>query len=213
LTLELGSNASYCRLMKRLFFVWMTLALSLAPFARAQDAATQERLDKLSGRIEDLIAAQEALTKQMNDLRRELQSVRELASRPQGNWATPEALQRVARAVEEVDRKRIADSELVQKQLEKIRQALDKPLPAPKRSSTAAPKDTPTSEKKDPSDKPQQGVEHVIKQGETLSGILAACREQHIKVTRKQILEANPGLNPDILIPGKKLFIPAVPQP
>jgi LysM repeat protein len=90
---------------------------------------------------------------------------------------------------------------------------LDKPLPPIKKTSVAAPKDTPTSEKAEKSDKPQQGVEHVIKQGETLSGILAACREQHIKVTRKQILEANPGLNPDLLIPGKKLFIPAMPQP
>jgi LysM repeat protein len=97
--------------------------------------------------------------------------------------------------------------------LEKIRQALDKPLPPIKRSSVAAPKDISPPERLEKSDKPQQGVEHVVKQGETLSGIVAACREQHIKVTKKQILDANPGLNPDLLIQGKKIFIPAMPQP
>src|ERR1035438_1223306 len=115
--------------MRRYFFVWVTLALCAAPMVRAQDAATQERLDKLSGRIDDLIAGQDSLTKQMTELRRELAQVRELASKPQGNWASPEDLKRVAKGIEDVDRKRIADSELVQKQLEKIRQALDKPLP------------------------------------------------------------------------------------
>jgi LysM repeat protein len=199
--------------MKRFLFVWATLALCAAPVVRAQDAATQERLDKISGRIDDLIAGQDALTKQMSELRRELAQVREMASKPQGDWASREDVKRVAKGIEDVDRKRIADSELVQKQLEKIRQALDKPLPPLKRPSVAAPKDNAPPERAEKLDKPQQGVEHVVKQGETLSGIVAACREQKIKVTRQQILDANPGLKPDLLIPGKKIFIPAMPQP
>jgi LysM repeat protein len=40
-----------------------------------------------------------------------------------------------------------------------------------------------------------------------------ACREQKIKVTRKQILDANPGLKPDLLRPGQEIIIPALPQP
>jgi LysM repeat protein len=199
--------------MRRFFFVWMALALCSTPVARAQDAATQERLDKLSGKIDDLIAGQDSLTKQMNELRRELAQVREMASKPQGNWASPEDLKRVARGIEDVDRKRIADSELVQKQLEKIRQALDKPLPPLKRTSVAQPKDNPPPERLEKPTKPQEGVEHVVKPGETLSSIVAACREQKIKVTQKQILDANPGLKADLIIPGKKIYIPAVPQP
>jgi LysM repeat protein len=198
--------------MKRFLFLAVALALGSAPVVRAQDAATQERLDKLSGRIDDLIAGQDALTKQMNELRRELGAVREMASKPQGNWASPEDLKRVANAVEAVDRKRIADSELVQKQLEKIRQALDKPLPPPKKTTAVPQKENPVSVP-EKSSKPQQGVEHVIKPGETLSSIVQACKEQKIKVTQKQILEANPGLKADLLIPGKKIFIPALPQP
>jgi LysM repeat protein len=196
--------------MKRLFLLGMALALCTSPVVRAQDAATQEQLAKLSGRIDDLIAGQQTLRKEIDGLRRELASVRELASKPQGDWATPEDLRRVAKGIEEVDRKRIADSELVQKQLEKIRQALDKPLPPPKRTVSAPSKDTTAAEKPD---RPQQGLEHVVKPGETLSSIVAACREQKIKVTQKQILEANPGLKPDLIIPGKKIFIPAMPQP
>jgi LysM repeat protein len=196
--------------MKRLLFVWVTLALCSTPVARAQDAATQERLDKLSGRVDDLIVGQDSLTKQVNELRREIEAVRELASKPAGNWASPEDLKRVAKGIEDVDRKRIADSELVQKQLEKIRQALDRPIPPPKKLSSAQARDNPAPEKPV---RLEQGVEHVVKPGETLSAIVQACREQKIKVTQKQILDANPGLKPDLLIPGKKIIIPAQPQP
>ena len=199
--------------MRRYFFVWVTLALCAAPMVRAQDAATQERLDKLSGKIDDLIAGQDSLTKQMTELRRELAQVRELASKPQGNWASPEDLKRVAKGIEDVDRKRIADSELVQKQLEKIRQALDKPLPPMKHPTAVQPKDNTPPDRTEKPTKPQEGVEHVVKPGETLSSIVSACREQKIKVTQKQILDANPGLKADLIIPGKKIFIPAVPQP
>jgi septal ring factor EnvC (AmiA/AmiB activator) len=78
--------------MKRISLLLLTLALCAPPAVRAQDAATQERLDKLSGRIEDLTAAQEAMKKQMTELSKELQSVREQASKPTGNYARPEDL-------------------------------------------------------------------------------------------------------------------------
>ena len=196
--------------MKRISIWWVTLALCATPAVRAQDAATQERLDKLSGRIEDLIASQEALKKQVSDLAREIESVRELASKPTGNWATQEDLKRVAKGVEEVDRKRRDDSELVQKQLEKLRQVLERPLPTPKPKPAPALKDNPVPDKPT---RPEQGVKHVVKPGETLSAIVQACRDQKIKVTQKQILDANPGLKPDLLRPGQEVFIPAMPQP
>ena len=61
--------------------------------------------------------------------------------------------------------------------------------------------------------KPEEGVEYVVKPGETLSAIVQACREQKIKVTQKQILDANPGLKPDLVKAGQKILIPALPQP
>ncbi|MEI6392239.1 MAG: LysM peptidoglycan-binding domain-containing protein [Verrucomicrobiota bacterium] len=196
--------------MKRISFLLVILAIWSMPAARAQDAAMQERLDKLNGRIDDLIERQEALAKRVEALHHEIESVRELASKPPGNWATPEDLKRVAKGVEEVDRKRRDDSELVQKQLERLRKVLETPLPQAKPKPAPAVKDNPVPDK--PA-RPQQGVEHLVKPGETLSAIVQACREQKIKVTQKQILDANPGLKPDLLIPGKKIFIPAMPQP
>ena len=210
MSLELGEGAAYCRRMKRISIWWVTLALCATPAVRAQDAATQERLDKLSGKIEDLIASQEALKKQVSELAREIENVRELASMPTGNWATQEDLKRLAKAVEEVDRKRIDDSELVQKQLEKLRKVLETPLPAPKPKPAPAPKDNPIPDR--PA-RPEQGVKHVVKPGETLSAIVQACREQKIKVTQKQIIDANPGMKPSRLRPGQEIFIPALPQP
>jgi LysM repeat protein len=196
--------------MKRIFFAWVTLALCSNPLVRGQDAATQQRLDELNGRIQNLIEGQETLTKQVNDLRRELAAVRDLASKPTGNWASPEDLKSLKKYAEDVDRRRAADSELVQKQLEKIRQALDRPLPPPKRSNSTTPKDTAVS---DTPPTPREGVEHVVKSGETISSIVQACKEQKIKVTQKQILDANPGLKPEKLRAGQKIFIPGVPQP
>ena len=133
--------------MKRISFLLLAVALCSAPALRAQDAATEERLNKLSGKIEDILASQEALRKQVSDLSRELESVRELASKPVGNWATQENLDRVAKNVEEVDRKRRADSELVQKQLEKLRELLLTPLPQTKSKHSPPPTDDPASDK------------------------------------------------------------------
>ena len=196
--------------MKRVSFLLLAAALCSAPALRAEDAATEERLNKLSGKIEDIIASQEALRKQVSDLSRELESVRELASKPVGNWATQENLDRVAKNVEEVERKRRADSELVQKQLEKLRELLLTPLPQTKSKHSPPPTEDHTS---DTPIKPEQGVEYVVKPGETLSAIVQACREQKTKVTQKQILDANPGLKPDLVRAGQKIFIPALPQP
>jgi len=77
---------------------------------RAQDAATQERLDKLSGRIEDLTAAQEALKKQISDMSRELESVREQSGKPNTSYARQEDLNLLEKGIKEVDRKRVEDA-------------------------------------------------------------------------------------------------------
>ena len=49
------------------------------------------------GRIEDLTAAQEALKKQMSELNRELESVREQLGKPNTSYARQEDLKRLAR--------------------------------------------------------------------------------------------------------------------
>jgi LysM repeat protein len=55
---------------------------------------------------------------------------------------------------------------------------------------------------------PQKGYDYVVKPGDTLALIAQAYRDQGVKVTRAQIRAANPKINFDVLLPGKKIFIP-----
>jgi LysM repeat protein len=199
--------------MKRVSYLLLTLALCAAPGVRAQDAATQERLDKLSGRIEDLTAAQEALRNQIMDLSKELESLREQSGKPSTTYARQEDLEKglkqLADAIKEVDRKRLDDAENVRAELVKLRKVLEAPPPPSRKSATSAPKDLPAAAA---STTPEKGFEHVVKSGETLDGIVLACRERNIKVTVSQVLKANPGLKAERMKVGQKIFIPA-PQP
>ena len=185
------------------------MALCAAPTVRAQDAATQERLDKLTGRIEDLTAAQEALKKQVNELTRELESVREQATKPTANYARPEDLNRLGEAIKEVDRKRMDDAEKIHTELLKLRDLLKAPPPSPKQKAASLPKEKSAPEQPATDDKV---FPYVIQSGDTLEAIVQAYKEKNIKVTVAGILKANPGLKAERLIVGKKIFIPA-PQP
>jgi LysM repeat protein len=191
--------------MKRIFSLLVTSALFCAPGVRAQDAATQERLDKLSGRIEDLIAAQEALKKQITEMSRELENVREQSGKPNTSYARQEDLDLLEKAIKEVDRKRVEDAEKIQTQLLNLRKVLEAPPPQSKKSSVT-PKDASGTAS---SSKPENGFEYVVKSGDTLDAIALGCKEKNIKVTVAQILKANPGLKAERLKVGQKIFIPA----
>jgi len=124
--------------MKWIFF----LAFCLAAPLRAQDAATEERLNKLSGQIEDLIAGQKSQQRQIAELLKELQNVREQASKPTASYASSEDLKRLADTVKELDQKRIDDYKKITADLLSIRKALEAPVaksrPAPSLSEHAS---------------------------------------------------------------------------
>jgi LysM repeat protein len=192
--------------MKRILFLLATLALCAAPALRAQDAATQERLDKLSGRIEDLTASQEALKKQISELNRELESVREQSGKPNATYASKEELNRLLEEIKAVDRKRIDDAETIHTELVKLRKALEVPLTSPKAKATSGPKEKPAAEKPAGNEKV---FPYVIQSGDTLAAIVQAYKEKNIKVTVSEILAANPGLKAERLRVGQKIYIPA----
>ena len=194
--------------MKRLSFLIVVLGLCVGPELSAEDAATEERLNKLSGLIEDLIAGQKAQQKQLAELARELSSVREQAAKPSGNYASQDDLRHLGEAVKEIDRKRLDDYEKIRTQLEKLGKTLAAPAPATKRTPTPEV----TSDKTEKSTPPEKGIEYTVQPGDTLSAVVEACKEKKIKVTVDQILKANPGLKPEKMRPGQKLFIPALPQ-
>lgn len=193
--------------MKRISLLLAALLLCGISKVRADDAATEERLNQLSGKIEDLIAGQEAQRKQLAELRREIESLREQASKPVGNFAAQEDLKRVADAVKEVDRKRLDDYEKIRSTIKDLGASLaSQSNQKPQRRSDPPAREMAQADKPPKSEK---GFEYTIKAGDTVSAIIAAYREQNIKVTPEQIKEANPGLVPEKLKVGKKIWIPA----
>jgi LysM repeat protein len=188
--------------MKRICFLLCTLGLLSIPSVRGQDAATEERLNKLAGQIEDMRAGQDALRKQFEALSHDIESLREQVGKPTGNYAGQEDLKRVAEAVKEVDRKRLEDYEKIRAKLSELGKTLSA-APPPKKNVTPAP------ERTEKANIPDKGFEYEVKQGDTLSIIVQAYRQNNIKVTTDQILKANPGLKAEKLRPGQKIFIPA----
>jgi LysM repeat protein len=193
-------------LMVAVLFAWTTM--------QAQDAAVEERLNKLGGYIEELQAAKVGMDKRMTALVKELESVRD-ANKSGAPVATQEDIQRLAEAIKEVDRKRLEDYEKIHKELEKLARALSAPLPATKAGAARKERERETPAKDAASAAgggggAEKGFEHIVAAGDTLSTIAQVYREQlKIKITVDQILKANPGLKPNALIPGKKIFIPA----
>lgn len=188
--------------MKRISLFLSILVLSSTLSLRAQDAATEERLNKLNGLIQDLLEDKARQQKQIAELSKQIDALREQIAKPDTDTATRDEVRKLADAVKEVDKKRIEDSERVAKEFERLGKIVtNRPPP---RSNESGPKTPP----KQPavSDK---GYEYVVQSGDVLSTIAQAYRENGVKVTVEQILKANPGLNERSLKVGQTIFIPA----
>jgi LysM repeat protein len=189
--------------MKRILFsVFIALATSGSVFA--QDA-TQQQIDKLSGQIQDLLAAQEQQTKKLDALAKELSTLRDKVNAPQvSDSASREDLKNLAEKVQEIDKKRAADRQLILKEIEKLGKVAAG-------GSTVSHKPAPKIED-DPGDTapatPQKGYYYTVQSGDTLAAIAKAYSEQGVKVSVSQLLKANPGLDASKLYVGKKIFIP-----
>lgn len=185
--------------MKPISILLTALTLTIPTHvARAQDAATRERLDKLAGQVEDLLEDKSSAKKQLDAMAKEIQSLREERS-SSPNAASAEELRKLAEKVQEIDRKREADKELILKEIEKLGKLIAQ-KPRPQAAATGTQTDRPEKEK---------GYEYVVQSGDTLSVVVAAYKEQGVKVTVDDILKANPGLKPNSLKVGQKIFIPA----
>jgi TolA-binding protein len=184
------------------------LILTFAAFtpapARAQDAATQQQIDKLSGQIQDLLDAQAAQDKRIGALEKQVSDLSDKLSQPAaGDSASADDLKKLAVQVQEIDRKRQDDNQKILDALDKLGKGGGIPAshkPAPVVPATSADNPTPGV--------PQKGYEYKIAPGDTPSAIAKAYRAQGVKVTSDQILAANPGLNPKNLVVGKTIFIP-----
>lgn len=166
----------------------------------AQDAALAERVDKLAGVLKDVIESQDAQRKQIEALSRNIEMLRERINQSNPDVATQEDLRKLAEKLREVDEKRKGDVALILKEIESLGKSVKANRPAPRIDNSEAPSKPAGNDK---------GFEYQVQTGDTLSAIVAAYREQGIKVTVDQILAANPGLKATNMKVGQKLFIPA----
>ena len=184
--------------------LWVLIGTFAVFSAHAQDAATQQQMDKLSGQIQDLLEAQAQSGKRIESLEREISELRDKVTTPQVNdSASRDDLKSLAAQVQEIDKKRQDDRDLILKEIEKLgKVAAGAPVtPSHKPAAKPLPDDSAAAV-------PQSGHDYVVKEGDTLGLIAKAYRDAGVKVTKAQIIAANPKMNPNILIPGKKIFIP-----
>jgi hypothetical protein len=199
--------------------VWFLILVFVASLAQAQDTATQQQLDKLSGQLQDLLDAQAQQGKRIDALEKELSDLRDKVNTPVANdFATRDQLGKITDQINEVDKRRKEDSEMIAKQIENLAHAAAvAPVPTPTHHTSSRPTATPpdgsgtgsgTGSDTATTSTPSNGYYYEVKKGDQLGLIVKAYRDKGVKVTTAQVLNANPGLDPNKLFVGKKIFIP-----
>jgi uncharacterized protein YecE (DUF72 family) len=85
--------------------------------ARAQDDATQQQIDKLTGQVQDLMLdAQAAQGKRIDALEKQISDMGDKLNQPAANdSASADDLKKLAEQVQEIDKKRQDDNDLILK--------------------------------------------------------------------------------------------------
>ncbi|HOK78632.1 MAG TPA: LysM peptidoglycan-binding domain-containing protein [Verrucomicrobiota bacterium] len=202
-------------LVSRIVFGAAVMAAStwLMSDAKSQDASDEAireeyeaRFRSISAKIDDILGIQATLQRRINDLSAELGALREEQSRIAGQSVRPEDLRKLADKIREIDQKREDDKRIILEELRKLAQA---PIPEPKPRKEETRKEE-TKKETEPSQPPvpQKGYEYVVKEGDTLSAIVEAYRQNGVNVTVDMVLKANPNVKPKSLRVGQKIFIP-----
>jgi LysM repeat protein len=197
--------------MKRISFLILFAALAATPVF-GQDTATQQQIDKLAGQIQDLNATLGKQDQAIAELRRDISELRDKVNTPPpvNDSASRDDLKKLAKQVQEIDEKRVADRELITKEIEKLGKAAVAAAAVPTHISTKPSTPKPAADDTDTAAPatPQNGYEYVVQKGDSLSAIAKAYRAKGVKVTTAQIIKANPGLSAATLYSGRKIFIP-----
>ena len=178
--------------------LWVFIFAFSAWVAHGQDAATQQQMDQINGRLQDLLDAQAAQAKRITALEKEIGELRDRLG--------DDDLKKLADQVREIDKKRQEDRELILKEIGKLGKGGGGPSPVRKSPPTVT--TNPATGGPGGGGK-ENGYEYAVREGDSMSAIAKAYRDQGIKVTSDQIVKANPGLDPKNLKVGQKIFIPA----
>ena len=201
--------------MKRIFLVCVVLFSAVA--VQAQDAEKLEDIKRLNADMESLIGANARMQKEIASLSAAVQSVREENSAAASKNNVQEELRRLAEKLQEVDKKREADKQLILEKLSEFAKIISAGTssrtprnPPRETNSSGTGAETARTEKSPVSDK---GYEHLVQKGEYLSTIVQAYNEKFKEKGMKtlsvqQVIDANPGLKPERLRVGQKVFIP-----
>lgn len=196
-----------------LFPSFCAKALDESPAAIAEREAAEEREKRANARLEDMEKTIIGCEKRISVLNEDIRSLREEVGKlREGNndSQTREGIKRLKEAIEEVDKKRMEDNKKVVAALEELQGFIKKNLSAggsvrPSGNSSPAVKPNHSSPRKDT----ENGYEYTIVDKDTLSGIIAKLRSKNIRVTQKQMMDANPEVKWTNLQIGQKIFVPA----
>src|ERR1035437_10701005 len=106
--------------MRKISF-WLFIFAFTASLARAQDAATQQQIDQINGKIQDLVDAQAAQGKRLAALEKSVSDLSDKLNQPSvNNSASADDLKKLAGQVKDLAKKQQDDNDLVLKELEKL---------------------------------------------------------------------------------------------
>jgi LysM repeat protein len=203
--------------LSALFLVLCTAFLRAEdPVALAERQEAEERYKRMNATLEELQASVLAQQQTIVRLTEELRNTREDLNRvisSSKDAATQESIKKLAEAIEKVDEKRLADNKNVTTRFNEAMREIQKTLanrPLPRVPTEPTPpigKQEPTTKTNTPPPT-EAGYEYTIRSGDTLSGLVAKLNRDGHKVTQTQLKEANPTVNWNKLIVGRKLFIP-----
>ena len=202
--------------MKRKFLAAALLLTLPLGGLRAEDAATEiaarqeaeENYKRMNARVEDLQAALESQKRSFESLQKEIHKLQEEVARitaSNAGAATQESLKGLAKSIEEVDKKRIADNERTLAAFDQIAKLLGNKPPSSPNRNPAPPTGGPATP---PRTGGEKGNKYAIRDKDTLSGLVIALNKQGYKTTQKQIMDANPGVNWNRLKINQEIFIP-----
>jgi len=181
------------------------------PTAAAQREETETRFKNVETRIEQLEETLQLQLKKVNSLIAAIDSLKEendrLKSRNE-TAAIQDRIKHLAEQLDEVEKKRLADNKQVVAKLEAFTKEMSKPV-APKEPALAT---AINKVDKNPAPNgslpPEKGYTYKIKDGDTLLRIVKDLGAQGYKITQKQIIDANAGVNWNRLKIGQTIFIP-----
>lgn len=213
--------------MKRAFVGILLSVLLLASALHAADAVTlaaqqemQDNHKRLTATIEEYQTTQAALQRQISALSAEVSKLRDEIARNSNDNSHKESVRQLGEQIRKVDEARISDNKRIQEALERLGETIKK-MPAgasPRRPASLSDSGTGVAggstagklggARPSTNSAAEEGFEYEVVSGDRPDVIAAKYQAEKIKVTAKDIINANKNVDWTKLRVGQKLFIP-----